>query len=193
MVTEARPEVDVIALYERAVPIAQRVIDGIRPDQLAAPTPCTEWDVRALLGHLVGVLRPVAAAMSGGPMPDPSADLLGANPAAAFAAAARDLGAALRAPGALERTYPLSWGESQGADIARFSAADIVIHAWDLAKATDQLDLLDPAPCEEVLAWGRTVMKDEYRTPEAGFGPEIPIPAEADADARLAAFYGRRP
>jgi uncharacterized protein (TIGR03086 family) len=193
VVTEARPDVDIIALYERAVPVAQRVIDGIRPDQIDAPTPCTEWDVRALLAHLVGFLRPVAAGIAGRPLPDPAADLLGANPAAAFAAAARDLGAALRAPGALERAYPMPWGESKGADLARMSAADIVIHAWDLANATGQLHRLDPALCEEVLAWGRTVMKDEYRTPEAGFGPEVAVSADAPACARLAAFYGREP
>lgn len=193
MVAQAQTDVDVAALYERAVPMAQRVVDGVRPDQLDAPTPCTEWDVRALLGHLVGFLRPVAAGIAGDPMLDPTADLLGANPAAAFAAAARDLGAALAAPGALERTYAMPWGESAGADLVRMATADLVIHAWDLAQATGQPDRLDPDLCEEVLAWGRTVMKPEYRTPEAGFGPEIPVSPDAPACARLAAFYGRHP
>ena len=80
-----------------------------------------------------------------------------------------------------------------GANVAQTLFADTVIHAWDIAKATGQPTSLDPGLCEAVLAWGRTVMRDEYRRPGGGFGPEVAVPASAPACDRLAAFYGRRP
>jgi uncharacterized protein (TIGR03086 family) len=184
---------NVPALLSRAIPVAQRVVDGIRPEQLAAPTPCPEWDVRTLLNHLTVFHRMATAAATGDAMPGWSDDLLGDDPPSAFAAAARDAGAALASPGALDRTYPLPWGETPGESVGRMLLADTVIHAWDLAKATGQPTALDPDLCEQVLAWGRSVMRPEYRTPEAGFGPEVPVPPDAPACARLAAFYGRHP
>ncbi len=88
----------------------------------------------------------------------------------------------------------MPWGETDGGSLARMLLADTVIHAWDLAKATGQpTDALDPDLCDAVVAWGRTVMRPEFRTPEAGFGPEIAISPDAPACDHLAAFYGRRP
>lgn len=193
MQTQAATDTAVLALYARAIPVAQRIVDNVRPDQLDATTPCTEWDVRALLNHSIGLYRIIAASAGNGPMPAPDDDLVGDDPRAAFATAAGAAHVALHAPGALERTYHLPWGEMAGPDLARISFADTVIHAWDLAKATGQLAALDPDLCEAAVAWGRTAMRPEYRTPEAGFGPELPAPPDAPACARLAAFYGRRP
>lgn len=191
METETRTETDVRALHARAVPMAQRMIDGIGEVQLTAATPCPDWDVRAVVNHLVWLHRSFAAAASDGPPPDPAADLVGDDPKAAFADAAHAATAALHAPGALARAYPMPWGESDGESLARMLLADTVIHAWDLAKATGQPTALDPDLCEAVVAWGRTVMRPEYRTPQSGFGPEVPAPADAPACDRLAAFYGR--
>ncbi len=49
------------ALFARAVDLGGSVIDAVRPDQLSDPTPCPDFDVRGLLGHLVTVLERVAA------------------------------------------------------------------------------------------------------------------------------------
>ena len=193
MQATAPTSTDVLALYARAIPIANRIVANVRPDQLDAPTPCTEWDVRALLNHTAGLNRALAAGAAGEPPPAQDADHLGDDPAAAFAAAANAAHAALRAPGGLERTYRLPWGDMAGMDLAPVYLADTVIHAWDLAKATGQPTALDPDLCEAVLAWGRTMMRPEFRTPASGFGPELPAPAEAPVCARLAAFYGRQP
>ena len=184
---------DVLALHARAIPVAQQVIDGIRPEQMTAPTPCADWDVRALLNHLIGFHRLVAAGAAGQATSGRDVDFVGDDPTTAFADAAREASAALRAPGGLERTYRLPWGEMPGEALARPIFADTMIHAWDLARATGQPTSLDPDLCEAVLAWGRTVMKDEYRQPGGAFGAEVPVPADAPACDRLAAFYGRRP
>src|SRR6185369_4573571 len=53
--TDPRP------LFSAVVATATEVIGAVRPDQLDNPTPCTEFNVRDLLGHLVGVLPRIAA------------------------------------------------------------------------------------------------------------------------------------
>ena len=179
---------DVRTLFDRAVPVAQRIIDGIQPEQLTAPTPCTEWDVRAVLDHTVGLLGSAAQPAGSSPGGPDAGDS-----ASAFAAAARAAGAAFRAPGALERSFPMPWGETTGETLATLLFMDLVIHSWDLAKATDQSAALDPDLCEAALSLGRSMMREEYRTPEAGFGPELPVPPDAPACDRLAGFFGRQP
>lgn len=185
--------VDLLELQSRATTQAAILIDGFRPEHLAQPTPCPAWDVRALLNHLVALHRQSAASLTGGDSPDWTADLLGDDPTAAFVAAADASQAAFRAPGSLERSYPMPWGETSGEALAAMLMMDTVIHAWDLAKATGDPAALDPDLCQDVLARGQAMMKPEYRTPESGFGPELPIPADAPPCARLAAFFGRQP
>src|SRR3954449_11489632 len=52
--------------FATAVGTAVDAMGAVRPDQLSGPTPCTEFDVRTLLGHLLSVLRRVAAGGRGG-------------------------------------------------------------------------------------------------------------------------------
>ena len=182
---------DALTLYARAVPIAQQIVDGIRPEQMGAPTPCTEWDVRALLDHTTGLLRAAADTVGDG-TPQP-ADLNGDGPATAFAAAARAADAAFRAPGALARSFPMPWGDTTGETLATLLFMDLMIHSWDLARATRQSAALDPQLCESALSLGRPMMRPEFRTPEAGFGPEIAVPIDAPPCDRMAGFFGRRP
>ncbi len=180
---------DVLTLFVRAIPVAQRVVDGIRPEQLTAPRPCSEWDALAVLDHTTGLLRSAAEAAGETPN-DPDR---GGDPASAFAAAARAADAAFRAPGALERSFAMPWGETTGETLATLLFMDLMIHSWDLAKATGQSAALDPDLCGAALSLGRSMMREEYRTLEAGFGPEIAVPTDAPACDRLAGFFGRRP
>lgn len=184
---------DLLDFQTRANATVRRVLERVTPEHLSDPTPCAEWDVRALLNHLVLLNKAAAASITGGAQPDWEADHLGDDPAGAFEAALSASESALRAPGVLDRTYAMPWGEMTGEDLARVGAMDNVIHAWDLAQATGQAAVLDPDLCETALAFGRAMMKPEFRTPEAGFGPEVPVPADAPACDRLAGFFGRRP
>ena len=81
----------------------QPLVAAVGSDQWSAPTPCAGWDVRGLLGHLVGGNQVFAAAIGGDPAGEArtvlAADPLGADPAAAYADAAAAVAAAFRAPG----------------------------------------------------------------------------------------------
>ena len=59
---------DIIGLHERAVDETARLVDGVGPEQLVLPTPCLDWDVRALLTHLVGGKIRWAALAKGEPL-----------------------------------------------------------------------------------------------------------------------------
>lgn len=181
---------DVLAMRLRAADATREVIAGVRPEQFGAPTPCPDWDVRGLLDHMVGFCRRMAAGVGGTEAPtDPSR---GDDPIAAFGAASRELDAAWRGEGVLERTFTLPWGEMPGSLLARMATVELLVHGWDIATATGQDRALDPVACEAALAYGRAMMRPEFRQ-RGGFGPEVAPPAGASPADRLAAFSGRRP
>ena len=45
---------DVVTTFERVLDTTSQVIDRVEPDQLGNPTPCAEWDVRAVINHITG-------------------------------------------------------------------------------------------------------------------------------------------
>lgn len=184
---------EMLALQSRAATLAQRVIDQVGPEQMGAATPCTEWDVRALINHLVAGNRMVAALAAGGPMPDRNADHLGDDPRAAFADSARAADAVLREDGALERLFRMPFGEVPGAMVAGMRFVDVLVHTWDLAKATGQSTKLDPQLCQTGLELARMRMGDEPRQAGAPIGPVVEMVADAPICDRFAAYMGRQP
>src|SRR5262249_61761810 len=74
--------------------------------------------------------------------------------------------------------------------------ADLVVHAWDIARATGQPANIDPDLAGFALEWGRANLKPEFRGDESAgqsFGMEIPVPDDAPIDDRMAGFFGRDP
>jgi uncharacterized protein (TIGR03086 family) len=185
--------------FDRAVTSTAGVVKGVRPDQLAATTPCVEWNVRELLNHLVGTLWLGEALFTDAaprhPMPpggQPTTDLVGDDPAAAYAEAA---GAALAAAGAgdaLVRAHPTPRGDMPGPLLAGFTTLDIAVHGWDLATATGQQIDLGADLAEHLLAFARQTLADEASR-SGSIGPPIPVDADAPVADRLVAYLGRQP
>ena len=71
-------------LHRRAGGMAADVIAHVRPDRLGNATPCTEWDVRALINHIVGGNLRFAAMVAGEHGPGPDEDVLGGEPLQTF-------------------------------------------------------------------------------------------------------------
>jgi uncharacterized protein (TIGR03086 family) len=83
-------------------------------------------------------------------------------------------------------------GEMPLADaLDRFYVADVVMHTWDLARASGQDDRLDPDFCEQAVT-GMEPMADVL-VASGQFGPRVPVPHDADAQTRLIGLIGRRP
>src|SRR5215469_13911996 len=90
--------------FDQAIASTAAIVKTVRPDQAGTPTPCTQWDVRDLLNHVIGTLWLSEALLSDrtprypmAPGGLPETDLSGEDPAAAYAEASA---AALTAAGA---------------------------------------------------------------------------------------------
>jgi uncharacterized protein (TIGR03086 family) len=190
---------DAHTALHRAIDHTERIVATIGDDDLGRPTPCDEFDVRALLNHLVASTTGLADA-AGGTTWDMSLygrDLLGDDPGGAF----RDAAARLRSatppdPADVERTWAMPSGDAPGAMGAAVATLELTQHAWDLAKALGRAD--DDAAFDDELAEyalglaHQNLPPDDQRTP-ASFGPTVAVPGDAPAHDRLAGFMGRRP
>jgi uncharacterized protein (TIGR03086 family) len=91
----------------------------------------------------------------------------------------------------------MPWGEEYtGSTLVDMYLVELAAHAWDLARATGQLDKLDPSLARPALDGARAMIKPKYRNmvgPGAPFAVEVPLPPGADDWERLAAFMGRDP
>jgi uncharacterized protein (TIGR03086 family) len=189
---------ELLTAFEGAVASTAEIIEAT-PGQMDAPTPCADWDVRALTNHVIGTLwlaeglfsdRPPRYPMAPGGLP--SADLAGDDPAAAYAEASAAALAAAGAGDALTRAHPTPLGEMPGPGLAGFTTLDILVHGWDLARATGQPADLDGRLAGHVLGFaGQALATPESRG--GRIGPALAIPADATVTGRLVAFLGRQP
>jgi len=177
---------------DQAFDHTHQVISGIRPEQMADPTPCSEWDVRALLTHVVGVATNLGAAAKGqAPAGSPNDLPLSDDPAAQYRAAADAALDGFRAPGALEKTMDAGPGPLPGSAYAGILLLDTATHSWDLAQATGQESALDPACARLALDAARQIVNPDLRP--GRFGPEVPVGDDAGPTEQLVAFLGRQP
>ncbi|MBK9179175.1 MAG: TIGR03086 family protein [Acidimicrobiales bacterium] len=192
----AEPSAELAARHRRAAAAFTALVHGVAPDRWHEPTPCTAWDVRALVSHNHGENLWVPAIVGGATMADVGdrfdGDLLGDDPAVAFAPAAEAACEAFEEPGALERTVHLSMGDVPGADYAWQRLADLVVHAWDLARAVGADERLDPGLVDAVLGWAEPYAALLAQMPQY-FAPPVASPPGADPQTRLLHLFGRRP
>jgi uncharacterized protein (TIGR03086 family) len=179
---------DPVELYRAATERATAVADAVRPDQLQLPTPCTEWTVQQLANHLVGGTEYLLAAAEGREPMMPT----GAT-ASDYRRGVTEVLNALRLPGAMERTClsPLGF-EWQVSEAVAGTFMDVLIHTWDLARATGQDEKLDPSLVAACAAMFLPDMPERGR--EAGIiGPAVEVGEDASDQDRLLAAMGRRP
>lgn len=184
---------EMLAVYEKALDNSGRIVRGIRPHHLSRPTPCAEWDVMALLGHLIGVtLMHGAGGLSADEAFQP-ADI-GSDPGWAYALAAKTALDTFGAEGAMDRTFRVPMGELPGSAVLGLALAEAAVHGWDLARATGKSPTIDAEVAEAALvALGPIVTPDHRLGPGAFYGLEVAVPADASASDRLVGFLGRRP
>ena len=180
---------------ERAFDVAKQVLRGVKPEQLHDPTPCKSWDVSTLINHIVGGSFFFAAATEAGQAPEgggETPDFAAGDYVASYEDGTKQAVAAFSAPGALEKTIKLPFGEFPGAGFMGIATTDTFTHAWDLAKATGQDTDLDPELARQLLAQSKASIQESFRGDEPmPFGPEQQAGPTACAADELAAFLGR--
>jgi len=183
----------VIDQIGEAIVATGKIVDGVEDSQWSCSTPCEDWDARALTNHFVGGLRMFAAAITGTEAAgDFSTDWLGADPKAAYYAAAREATAAWHSPGALDKTIELSFGPVPGQLAAVIHLTEIFVHGLDLAVATGQESRVDQEMSQRLLAMMKQAGTiDTFRVPEI-FEPEVVPADDAPAHRKLLSFLGRK-
>ncbi len=183
-----------IEIYEGAVKYMRDIIAGVRPDQMGSTTPCSEWNVQALINHNIRVSQAFVGMLTGSGGVDPF-DVSGPLPpegaVAAFEGSTGALLAAIKAPGAVDKVVKAPFGEMPGGQLIMIPFADILIHKWDLAKATGQDTSLDSSmadACHALLA----PMMEGMRS-GGNFGPAVSVPVSASIQDKLLGITGRTP
>jgi uncharacterized protein (TIGR03086 family) len=179
----------------RALDSTQRYVAGIRDSQWTSSTPCTEWNVRQLVNHLVYEYLWAKELMNGKTIQEvgdrfEDKNLLGRDPRATYNQAAKEVHALFAAPGAMRKKVHLGRGDAPAAQYAGEMFLDTLIHGWDLAKATGQDTRLDP---ELVAACYAMVEGREKELAGSGvFGKAVRVPPRASQQTKLLAVLGRR-
>ena len=204
---------DTRPLLYSALGTLDRTVAAVRPDQLPLATPCDDYDVRALLAHVLTVIERVARVGAG---EDPfgfaetTPDQVGPDCGlSAWRAAAARARAAWADDRSLERIVTLPWMTAPGRAVAVVYVSELSVHTWALARAPGPApDFDDEAvgaalagmrmalPAEgrnDVLTGVRDRMPEEERRLVVPFDDAVPVPDDAPLIDQLVAWCGRRP
>ena len=190
---------NIIELYKGATQYMLPILRGIKPDQLTSATPCSEWNVQSLINHQIKVADYLHAVIGesgpldytsmfsvAGPLPSEGAE-------AAFEASTNRVLSVLETPVALDKVVDtgMPTGAIPAGMFARFPFSDIVVHMWDLAKATNQDASMDSSLAEA--AYNVLVPAVEGARQGGAFGPEVQVPINARIQDKLLGLSGRQP
>jgi uncharacterized protein (TIGR03086 family) len=162
--------------------------EAVPRDGWDRPSPCEGWVARDVVSHLVdaagmflgrvGVELPAETSQRG-------------DPVVAWEAARDAVQAALDDPAVASREYESALGTTTfERTIGMFGVGDVLVHTWDLARATGLDERLDPDEVHRLI----TVMEpnDAMMRQGTAFGPRVDVPDDADEQTKLLAFTGRR-
>ena len=166
--------------------------DRVRHVDAAAwtnPSPCEEWTARELVAHVVTTQAMFEQLVGRSLHPGPE---VGDDPLGAFTVATDQVQAHLDDPGTAAVEFDGFFGRTTfEAAVERFLCFDLVVHGWDLARATGQDEGIGPAD----VAWAHQVATGlgEAMRGSGAFREEVVLDDDAGAQDQLLAQLGRRP
>ena len=185
-------ESDLRALHRRALDDTTALLADLTPADLDRPTPCADWDLRALLAHMVGQNDGFAAAVAD---PETPASAFAPGPpdgweksahalAEAFAAAPLDREVRLAELHPIHR-FPIP-------TVVGIQLIDAVVHAWDVATALGRTYRPDDELLAAAVAITAMIPAEGGRgEPGSAFGEVVP-PAQPDDEwVAVLAHLGR--
>ena len=182
--------------YRRRADAFEHTAANVEPDRWSDQSPCAEWKARDVVGHIVDMhgvmLRPLGRNLTEAPS-------ISDDPLGAYRSARADIEAVLDDPELAGAQCETPMGPMTiEQHIDGVVSTDLIIHGWDLARATGQDDTIDPDEVERMLPMALSI-GDEMRTPGAFgpgivvFGPEVAVPDDASKQDRLLGLLGRDP
>ncbi|MFI9758638.1 TIGR03086 family metal-binding protein [Streptomyces sp. NPDC051963] len=178
--------------------VLARLADGVRDAQLGGETPCPEYAVRNVLGHLAGLaaafrdagrkeLGPTTDTDPGGSLPD-----VGPGWREEMPKVLDELADAWRDPAAWTGMTRAGGFDMPGAVAGAVAIDELVIHGWDLARAIGRPYTPDPAALQAAYDFLLAAADDPSRGGGI-FGPVVPVPADAPLLDRTVGLSGRDP
>lgn len=184
-------------------PAAQRMaglLDGVSDDRLSAPTPCPDYSLGDLLDHVGGLTIAFTAAaektaLAGGPQsPSGDARRLGADWRARIGADLNRIADAWREPDAWTGMTQAGPIELPGEIAGIVALNELVVHGWDVARASGQPFECDTEALEACHAFVASFSGPGHEEDRAGgFGPVVDVPDDAPLLDRLIGLSGRDP
>jgi uncharacterized protein (TIGR03086 family) len=191
---------DIADRYRAHADAFEAKVAAVRPDQWSSPSPCARWNARDVVDHIVSMHGYMLAPLGRNLGSDVS---VADDPLAAFQAARAAVEAVLRDPELAQTRCETPTGEMTAEDqIDQVVSDDLVLHGWDLARATGQDDTMDPQDVQRLWESTRSVpaeVMEQYRTPGAFgpgvevYGPEVQVADDAPLQHRLLGLIGRDP
>jgi len=186
----------VAARFRRRADAFEATVAAVPDADWSRPSPCTDWDARDVVRHVVDMHAVMLRPYGRSPRPAPSVD---EDPLAALRAARADVQALLDDPDLAGQVVQSPAGSVPGAAMVDgVVSSDLVLHRWDLARATGQDDTIDPAELERM--WPELQqIPDVMRVPGAFgpgivvFGPVVEVPSDAPLQHRALGLLGRDP
>ncbi|MEW9519431.1 TIGR03086 family metal-binding protein [Streptomyces tubercidicus] len=185
--------IDFTAQARLVAQLAARTAD----EQLDAPTPCEAYAVRHVLGHLVGLSAAFqeTARKNLGPMTSVAPDVTVPDVEPGWRTALdrnlRGMAEAWAVPEAWEGETQAGGVTLPAAIAGRFALNELVLHGWDLARATGQDYAPDMAALGVSYALLAPLAEASERLPV--FGPPVTVAADAPLLDQVVALSGRRP
>jgi uncharacterized protein (TIGR03086 family) len=188
-------------LDRRAVLWSVEIVSSVGAGHLDLPTPCSEWDLRSLLTHMISEHRGFAAAADG-ETSDTSAwreQPLSDDPAADYAEAAEVVIKAFSADDVLGRRFWLPKIRGgitiPGRQAVSFHALDYVVHGWDVAATLGLPRDIDEELVRDTLRIAKLEVPDKPQRalPGASFRPALPIADDEPPQSRMLRLLGRSP
>jgi uncharacterized protein (TIGR03086 family) len=182
-------------LLGHALDQVQQLVAGLRPDQLDLATPCGEFPVRRLTGHLLTVFRRITALADGSdPMATPHvSEVPDTEIAASFERQRALLDTAWADDAVLDRVAVLPWLTGPCRVLASGFVQEATVHAWDLAVAIGRRADLDPALAQTVLPLARQYVPAEVRGGGVPFEAPVAVADDAGPYEQLVGWLGRDP
>lgn len=169
------------------------LVRGVGDDQLGAETPCHSWTVADLVRHILGFSAEFAAAAQKRSAESVTVELMGGWRELA-ARRLSELALAWRAPDAQVGEAEAGGVRLPAAQLAVVALDELVLHGWDLARATNQSFEVAQADAEVCLTFAQLMAEpDQAQSREGLYGPVVQVGPDAPALYRLLGASGRSP
>jgi uncharacterized protein (TIGR03086 family) len=184
--------IDLTAACRRAIDVLAQVDDA----QLDGVTPCPDYRVSGMVAHVGGLAAAFAAAAGKdtgeltNKAPTPEGSVLDPDWRSAYPERLLALARAWQQPAAWQGMTQVGGIDLPGEVAGSIALAEVVIHSWDLARATGQPFDCDPSSADACLAH---LGQFDTGGTDGLFGPAVPVSADAPALDRIVAISGRDP